>query len=181
MLQTLIAGDTLSFPTSVPEYPASDGWTLTYRLVPRSSGSVITITASAVGDDYEVNEAAAVTALWGAGEYTWAGYVTKGTERYTVDQGTITVKPNPGSATTWDGRTHARKTLDAIEAVIANRATMDQEEYAINGRSLKRTPVAELIKLRSFYKAEVFREEEAERMSAGLGSRRRVYVRFGQA
>jgi hypothetical protein len=31
------AGDTLDFTTSVPDYPASAGWTLKYRLVPRTS------------------------------------------------------------------------------------------------------------------------------------------------
>jgi hypothetical protein len=45
----LIGGDTLDFTDSVPEYPASDGWTLKYRLTPRFASPVqapITITAS---------------------------------------------------------------------------------------------------------------------------------------
>ena len=39
MIQTtLIAGDSLSFRTAVPAYPASAGWALAYRFVPRLSG-----------------------------------------------------------------------------------------------------------------------------------------------
>ena len=80
----LIVGDTLQFDTDVPDYPASDGYTLTYRLVPRVSGSAIEITATADGDTFAVNVAAATTAAWTAGEYSWHSYVTLSGARYTV-------------------------------------------------------------------------------------------------
>jgi hypothetical protein len=38
----------------------------------------------------------------------------------------------------YDGRDHVRRVLDAIEAVIENRATIDQQHYQINNRSLTR-------------------------------------------
>lgn len=180
MKQLLIAGDTLDFLTTVIDYPASAGWTLSFRLVPQSAGTAYTFSAAAENDDYRSTVTAATTASWAAGEYSWSSYVTKGSERYTVDSGFLTIKANPATvAAGTDLRSHARKALAAVEAVIEGRASLDQEEYTINGRSLKRTPVADLIRLRSFYKSEVAREEAAERLAKGLGANAgRLLVRF---
>ena len=67
--------------------------------------------------------------------------------------------------------------LDAIEAVIENRATLDQERYRINDRELWRTPVTELIKLRQRYRAEVQAEKNAERIRNGTGIGGRIQFR----
>lgn len=179
MKSTLIAGDTLQFVTEVPDYPASDGWTLKYRLVPQASGPTpITITASADDDAYQVNVGSNVTANWTAGEYAWVACVETGSERHTVEQGTCTIKPNPLTATTLDGRSHARKALEAIKAVIENRATLDQQEYTIHGRQVKRLTVPELLKFRARYEAEVKAEEQAEKLAAGLPVGGKLQVRF---
>lgn len=178
MKSTLIVGDTLEFTTAVPDYPASAGWTLTYRLVPRTSGSAISFNASASGDDYLVQVGSTTTAAWAAGEYSWSAYVTKVTERHTVDSGICTLLPDPSLVAAQDKRGHARKVLDAIEAVIENRATLDQEEYAIAGRSLKRTPLPELLKLRQLYKSEVAAEDAAEKLAAGIATPRKIQVRL---
>ena len=36
-LEKLVAGDTLDFTDTVPDYPPADGWTLKYRLIPQFS------------------------------------------------------------------------------------------------------------------------------------------------
>lgn len=164
MQTVLIAGDSLDFETSVPDYPATAGWTLSYRLIPRVSGTAITFSATANGADYRVQVAAATTAAWVAGEYSWAAFVTLGPDRFTVDSGTITIKPDPGVASASDLRSHARRALDAIEAVIENRATMDQQEYQIAGRMLKRMTVSDLLRFRDRYRAEVAAEDAARRL-----------------
>lgn len=175
----LTAGDTLDFETSVPEYPSSGGWTLKYRLAPRSAGTAIDLTATAEGDGYRVQAAAATTATWAAGFYTWTAYVEKAAERYTVGRGQLEIRAASTTlAAGSDGRTHARKVLDAIEAVLEGRATLDQQEYAINGRSLKRTPIADLMRLRQLYRNEVQGEEAAANLAAGLGGARKVQVRL---
>lgn len=189
MQQALIAGDTLKFTTQVPAYPASAGWTLTYRLVPQSSGSAIPIIATPLGEDYQVEVSAADTADWAPGAYSWAAYVTLGAERYTVDGWVIdgelvpsgsalTIKPDPGIVSAYDNRSFARRSLEAIEAVLENRASLDQEEYTINGRSLRRTPVDELWMLRSRFQAEVRNEDARARLAAGLGATGKLQVRF---
>lgn len=179
MKAELIAGDSLDFPVHVPGYLASEGWTLTYRLVPRSgSAAAITFDAVADGDDYEVQVAAAVTAGWTVGDYAWAAYVTKSGARHTVDSGRVQIRPDPAAAASGtDSRSHAEIVLDAIEAVIERRATKDQEEYRIGDRMLKHTPLADLRAMREEYRREVAAET---RKRLGIRSRD-VFVRFGRA
>ena len=68
----------------------------------------------------------------------------------------------------YDSRTHAQKTLDAIKAVIEKRASLDQQEYSIHGRQLKRMTIDELLKFRVVYEREVANEIVKERLAAGL-------------
>lgn len=177
----LTAGDTLDFTTSVPDYLASAGWTLKYRLAPRGSGSAIDIVAAASGDDYVVQVAASTTGSWAAGFYAWAAYVEKSGERYTVGDGELQIRVASSTlAAGTDKRSHARKVLDAINAVIEGRASKDQQEYTIGSRSLKRTPIEDLLVLRDKYRQEVANEAAAESVAAGLGNPRRAGVRFNR-
>jgi hypothetical protein len=171
----IIVGDTLNFLVSSSLYPAPT-WTLNYRLVPRSSTlSEIAFASAAEGSDHRINILPAASAVWEPAAYQWSAYFGDGTDRHTVDGGVVTLQADPAAIEAgYDGRSHVRIVYDAITAVIERRATIDQEEYTINNRSLKRTPIADLLALRDRYKAELEREE----LAAGLGSGRRVYVRF---
>ena len=60
-----------------------------------------------------------------------------------------------------DARSHVQRVLDAIEAVLEKRATLDQEQYRINNRELRRTPIADLLKLRDRYRMELQRAKAA--------------------
>lgn len=169
------AGDTATWSRTLADHPASAGWALSYVLI--NATAKISISSTAGGDDHLVLVAASATAGWTAGVYDWRARVTKSGEVYTVGQGRITVLPSL-SASTADLRSHARKTLDAIESVIEGRASQDVLEYQIAGRSLKRIPVADLLVLRDRYRSEVAREDAANNAARGLPDRRRVFVRF---
>lgn len=173
---SLAAGDTAKWKRSLADYPASAGWTLTYTLV--SATARITFAAQADGDDHLVAVPAVTTAGWAAATYTWRAQASKAGEVYTVGSGTITIEPAFTAAT--DARTHARRVLDAIEAVIEGRATSDVEEYQIAGRQLRYIPITELLALRDKYADSVKREEAAARSANGLSDGRRVYVRFAR-
>lgn len=169
-MNNITAGDTIDFEVGVPGYPRSDGWTLAYRLIPRVGSTVISITAGASaynGADYRVQAAASTTALYATGFYAWSALVSRGSERHQVLSGSLQVFADPGVVTTHDNRTHARKTLDAIEAVIEGRASKDQMAYTIGTRSLERTPLEDLLMLRDRYRAEVAGEEALESMTIG--------------
>lgn len=180
MQDRIVSGDTLDFMTSLPDYPAAT-YTLKFRLVPRTSGTPVTITCTASGDDHRCTADAATTAAWTAGDYAWFSWVEKGAERYSVSEGQAVVVANPATQTTFDNRSASRIALDAVEAVIANRATLDQEEYSIAGRSLKRTPMADLLRLRSALRIDVGREDAANRRKLGLDDGRRIYLRASNA
>ena len=181
MRTEIIIGDTLDFETTVPDYPATDGWTLKFRLVPRVSGSAITFNASTASDgvSYRAQVAPATTAAWTAGEYSWTSYVEKTGARQTVQQGMVTLIADPAVTTApYDRRSHARKTLDAIEAVLENRASLDQQEYTIGDRSLKRMPIADLLDFKRYYAGLVAKEEDAIRIANGQKPKNRTQARL---
>lgn len=176
--QELVAGDTWEWTRSLADYPAPT-WSLVYHF--HKSGNTFNVTATTSGTDHAVTIAKGTTANYVAGTYMWDAYVDNGTKRYRVDSGTLIVLPDLTTGTATDRRSHAKITLDAIEAVIEGRAAKDQESYSINGRSLSRTSIPDLLVLRDRYKAEVALETRADRINNGLGHKGRVLVRFGRA
>lgn len=179
MNETITAGDTLDFTTSVSDYPASDGWSLVYKLIPRTTGTAITLTSVADGDAHRLQVASSTTAAWAPVVYSWVAYATKAAERYTLNQGVVTVLPDPGSATSYEARSGARQALDAVEAYLRDPNNITASQYQIAGRQLSRFGLPDLWRHRDRLRIEVSREEAAERIAAGLPSRSRVMVRFG--
>lgn len=180
---SLRAGDTWQWRREdlTADYPASDGWVLTYRFKNAAGG--FEIVANADGDYFAVTVAASATEEFTAGRYRWQAQVTLSGVKKTVDTGTFEVLPGlfiDDAETALDQRSHARKVLDAIEALLEGRASKDQMEYSIAGRSLKRTPIPDLLVLRDRYLAEVRSEAAAERAANGLPDKRRIYVRFNR-
>lgn len=172
---SIVAGDTAKWKKSLSDYPAGT-WTLHYSLI--NSSNKYSIVATADGTDHSVTIPAATSAGYAAGVYRVFGYVTNGTERATVYEADIEIKPDLATLTTFDSRTHVKKTLDAIEAVIEKRATSDQQKYTIQGRSLERTPMPDLIALRDKYQALYLSEKKADDLKKGIGGKNNIYVRI---
>lgn len=179
MIDQLTSGDTLNFLTAAGDYPASAGWSLVYKLIPRTAGTVISITSSAEGEDHRVTASSAVTAGWASGTYSWACYATKSGERQTLQTGTTTILPDPGVVTALDNRTSARKALDAVDALLETYgAKAYLQAYDIAGRSQKFHTPGDFLSYRSKLQAEVAREESAERLRRGLSPRNQIHARF---
>lgn len=164
------AGDTVRWLKDLSDYLPADGWVLTYALV--VSGVRIAVTATDYGDGrHYINLAATTTAAWGVGTYDWQAYVTKAatSERYAIGSGRLEVLPNFATQPSgYDARSHARKMLDAIEAMLEGRASrgdIDLVTSAIGDRQLARKP-EHLLALRDRYRAEVASELAAERLQA---------------
>lgn len=120
---------------------------------------------------------AADTAAWQPGLYSFSVRATDGTNKVELGNGQVTVIPDLATVTgSYDGRSDNEKALEAIEAVLGNRATLDQDRYKINNRELWRTPITELLRLQSFYKMRVRRERLKAKGVSTLG--RAVAVRF---
>lgn len=165
----LRSGDTWAWTDSLSDYPASS-WTLKYSLVMRGGNGASakkTITASASGNDYSILVAATTTDDYAEANWDWVASVTNGATRYTIDTGTLKVLPDIENDTNgYETRTHAVKTLAALEAWIEGR-DIGVAEYEIAGRSLKTIPIEQLIKLRSVYRAEVNNEARIANIKAG--------------
>ena len=174
------AGDRITWKrTDLGTDYAPASYSLKYSARLENSGATeIEITASESGSDYIVEVGQSTSASYKAGVYHWQAYITRtsDSERITIDSGTWEIKPNRDT-TASDPRSHAKVVLEAIEKVIEGRATKDQENYSIQGRSLSRTPIPDLLALRSFYKAEVVRDQRAERLKNNLGHSGIIKVR----
>lgn len=179
----IVAGDTLRFAVTLPEYPPTAGWQLRYRLVPQDAAqAAVDLTAEPQGDEFVLGATAVATGAWSPGGYAWSSWVVRADESYSVAQGLVTVLPNPRTlAAGHDARTPARKALDAADQALAtygNKAWT--QSYSINGRSMTFTSSEKFMAWRSMLRSEVQREEAAAGQG-GPGNRRKVFVRLPRA
>jgi membrane-bound inhibitor of C-type lysozyme len=174
------AGDTWRWTRDLPDYPAGT-WTLKYRFKTNAGATGFEITAGASGTLHSINVAAATTAAYTAGDYTWTAWVEGGSsEKYTVAEGSTAVQPDyrtASAATLLDDRSHAKKMLDSIEAWLESRDPA-VAEYEIAGRRMKYVPITELIRLRNHYQTQVDAEAQLKKLAQGIGSgARRIQFR----
>ena len=149
-------------------------WSCTLHL--RGAGT-INLTAAPDGATHEFTAAPAATTAWTPGDYWWTIRATNGTDVVEIGSGQMKVAPDLAAVTgPYDGRTENEKALAAINAVLAKRATIDQQRYVINNRELWRTPIPELLKLFAFYSTRVRRERARRNGGSGIG--RIIPVRF---
>ena len=189
LVDKLIAGDALDFDIGVTDsegntYTPADGWAMTLRLLPRTSGTAIDITATATSDNLEfaVEVASATTAGWAAGDYSAFALVTLSGERKTVHIGELEILADPATASAYDVRSDAKKTLDALKSALKTYATNSKghvAEYEIAGRRMKFRSSAEIVEQIRYWERVVADETVAERLAAGLSSGRKIYTRFG--
>lgn len=143
----IIQGDTTSWDFTCSTYP-STAWTLTYTL--QITGTVYTVVADANSDGtYTVNIPSAVTATYEGGNYRFTAVVTSGADRHTVEQGTLIVELDLSTNPNENSESWVKQALDAIEAVILGKATHDQQSYSIQGRSLTRYSLDDILKLQT--------------------------------
>ena len=152
------AGTTFKFNLNLTAYPASD-WTIYAYL---RGASAIDLQSTAQGNMHVFNVPANISKDYKAGHY---GFSLRAVNSDTgeveeLESGVLEIKADLASISeNTDLRSHAQKTLTALEAVIEGRASLDQERYRINNRELYRTPMETLIRLRNQYRAEVGREQ----------------------
>jgi hypothetical protein len=169
----LVAGDTWSWTRDLGDFTA-DAWTATTYF--ENMDSVFQVTATASGLTHSFTIAAATTATYKPGRYGWRLRVTDGSTSTTVESGLVEVLVDPAKAGHHDTRTWARKTLEAIECFLLGNASTAQAAMSIQGRSISRWSLSELMKWRDQLRAEV----RAEEAGSGAGSGRDIKVRFSR-
>jgi len=181
--ETLVVGDRWVWqrPDLVTDYP-TDQYALTYEFHCDSGGGgshKFTVTASETSTAYVVEVSSVTTAGYNAHQYKWYAFITRtsDSQRVAVDNGITTLVVNYADSNA-DVRTHAKKVLDSIQAVIENRATVDQSSFTIAGRSLSRMTIDELFMVRDRYRAEYNEEVKKARIRNKKPSGNLIGVRF---
>ena len=181
---SLVTGDFFAWqrPDLVNDYPLAD-YTMTYHFSEDSGGGGthhFTLSATEADDNYYFEKPATETVSLSAGDWQWQLYAirTSDSERITIDHG-ITKFVLGELDTNTDLRSHAKKVLDNIEAVIEGRATIDQSSFSLGGRSLSRMSVDELMTFRDRYRAEYLKEVKLSRIRNKKGSGNTIKIQFG--
>lgn len=167
-----VSGDSWAFArVDIFDLFPDPGFALDVVFSPKSGGAPVTVVAANEGNSWVCRVDAATSAAWTPGVWCWAAVVRNIAtgERATFDQGEVQVLPDPATSTA-DQRSQARRILEAIEATIEGRVVKDVDNYSIEGRSLTRIPMEELIKLRTRYRSIVRKEESPG--SGGVDYRR---------
>lgn len=180
---TLVLGDYWAWKRDdlASTYPIGS-YSLTYEFHEDSGGGgshKFTLTATEADDTYYIEAASSSTTSYTVGDYIWEAYITKTSDsnRIMVDSGRTSITENLAN-TNADLRSHAKKVLDSIEAVIEGRATIDQSSMSIAGRSLSRMSVDELMTFRDRYRAEYLKEIKLARIRNGQATGNTPMVRF---
>ncbi len=162
---------------------SSPDWTVTYYLRTNASeGS--TVTSTAYTDGWQFTIASSTTVNFASGDWYFQAVADKsGAEKQTIFTGRFEVLAPlsySGTPAAYDGRTQVNKDLDLVEAAI--RALLNNgvvQEYKIGNRTAKKYDLSELLVLKAALKAELVREQKAEKIANGLGNPHAVHVRFG--
>lgn len=170
---TLTAGLTFNKTVSVLAHPAPE-WSVSAVL---RGPMALTLLAEADGASHAFRVTAAMSERWLPGQYAYSVRARRDDDVVELEAGTLTVKPDLMQLSAGhDARHHVVRVIEAIEAVLEKRATQDQEKYRINNRELWRTPVADLLKLRDRYRAEL-RKMDAVKKGTLFGGTVRVAFR----
>lgn len=171
------AGDTWRWQRSLPDYPAG-AWVLVYTLF--SADDVISLTAEAAGLEHLIDVGPSTTAAYTPGRFDWVAHVTDGTDRHQVGAGVLAILPDLSAASAHDGRSHARRMLDAINALLEGRASsgdLDVVRVAYRDDHVEHD-LTRLLQLRAQYAAAVAAEDAAAAVARGDNPGRHVRVRF---
>ena len=179
------AGDSVVLRIPAAEFDGSlvdsSAWGLDYVLI--GNGQNLSAVGSTDGTGWVVTLDPAATATWPSGFYSWTIALTEmaGQSRhFTLQAGGVEILASLATiSNTFPGFSQLRQDIAAIDAAIRARITGGAvAEYTILGRNLKYETIGALRKLRSDLLLEYQREQSAANVAAGLGSGKRIGVRF---
>lgn len=139
----------------------------------------IKIAATERASYYLFKVTSATSASFQTGFYHWQLEITETASgnRIVVERGefeAIADLDNNGA----DPRTHAEIMLDKIESLLQGRADKDVSSYAIQGRSISKMSITDLLQWRDYYRKEVVKERRDQAIAQGKPTKTTVKVRF---
>jgi hypothetical protein len=139
----------------------------------------VQIAATETSSYYLFTVSSATSAAFVSGFYHWQLEVTQTSSgnRIVVERGEfefVQDLDNNGA----DPRSHAEIMLDKIQSLLVGRADKDVSSYSIQGRSIAKMSVVDLLQWRDYYRKEVLKERRDNAISLGKPTKTTMKVRF---
>lgn len=177
----IVVGDFIQWKRSdlVADYP-TNLFTATYVARITGGGNTeIQLVGTSNNGSYLFTADSETSADFVPGYYHWQLEILRNSDdnRIVVDRGAFTaiVDLDQGGA---DPRSHAEIMLTKIESLLEGKADSDVANYSIQGRSLTKFGLDELLQWRDYYKSEVSRQKRLEEIKLGRQTAATVKVRF---
>jgi hypothetical protein len=141
--------------------------------------SEIQIAATETSKYYLFTVSSATSAAFVSGFYHWQLEITQTSSgnRIVVERGEfefVQDLDNNGA----DPRSHAEIMLDKIQSLLVGRADKDVSSYSIQGRSIAKMSVVDLLQWRDYYRKEVLKERRDNAIALGKPTKTTMKVRF---
>lgn len=162
----------------------SASWTLISYLRTNTNHEGATVTGTARADGgWNMAITATTSSGFDAGTWYWETRITSGATVLTIGSGTTQVLPGlnyTGQPAAFNGQSQAEQDLVAVQAAIRSIVSKGAKQYSIGSRSFTSIDLGQLMEREARLKAIVARERAAEKVAAGLGDPRSLFVRFGR-
>lgn len=141
--------------------------------------SEILIPATERATYYLFEVPSATSSAYNAGFYHWQLEVvqTSSGNRIVVERGDLEILVDLDNNGT-DPRSHAEIMVSKIESLLQGRADKDVNSYSIQGRSISKMSITDLIQWREYYRKEVARERRDNAIALGKPTKTTMKVRF---
>lgn len=177
----IVVGDFIQWKkTSLAEsYPPATHSAEYVARITAGGASEITIPATERTSYYLFQVSSATSAAFTAGYYHWQLEVveTASGNRIVIERGDFEIiadLDNNGAAP----RSHAEIMLAKIESLLEGRADKDVSSYSIQGRSISKMSISDLIQWRDYYRKEVLKERRDNAIALGKQTKTTMKVRF---
>jgi hypothetical protein len=162
----------------------SASWTLISYLRTNTNHEGATVTGTARADgSWNMAITATTSSAFDAGTWYWETRITSGATVLTIGSGTTQVLPGlnyTGQPAAFSGQSQAEQDLVAVQAAIRSIVSKGAKSYTIGSRKFDAADLGQLMEREAQLKAIVARERAAEKVAAGLGDPRSLFVRFGR-
>lgn len=180
---TFISGYSVTWERDLPDYPTAS-YTLVYAFRRINGSGPVLVFSSEAGaglTTHVLTLTPAQSATLAADTYSVVGYVvddaTNGTTtKAQVFGGTITVQPDPATATTGDRRSHVRRMVENLQTALEKLTRGTIVTMSVQGKTWTQRNLSELRAELARYEFLLQQEEAAERgQQAG-----KIFVRFNR-
>lgn len=177
----IVVGDFIQWKkTALAEtYPPSLYSAAYVARIAAGTTSEIQIAAVERTDYYLFTASSQTSAAFTAGFYHWQLEVvqTSSGNRVVVERGEFEIIQDLDSSGA-DPRTHAEIMLNKIESLLQGRADKDVSSYSIQGRSIAKMSIVDLLQWRDYYRKEVSKERRDNAIALGKPTKTTMKVRF---